>query len=154
MKKLILSLLLALSFAMTASAQQPLGTYKLVSFKAVSDDGTSSDFFGANPQGYVVITPKRFITILVSGDRQSGKTADEKVALFNSLIAYTGPYTIEGSKLITAVDVSWNQTWTGTKQGRTWNVEGNQLILLTDKAPSIKDPSRLGSARLVWEKIE
>ena len=154
MKKIILALLIAFAFPITASAQQVLGTYKLVSFKSTFEDGTSYNLLGTNPNGYAIITPKRFMAVLASSERQPGNTADEKAALFNSLIAYSGPYTIEGSKLVTAVDVSWNQTWTGTKQGRTWTVEGNQLILVTDKAPSVRDPSKLAVARLVWEKVE
>ena len=154
MKKLISTLLIIFVIPLAASAQQLLGTYKLVSFNSIFDDGTSYSFVGPNPIGYAIITPKRFMTILTSTDRQPGKTIDEKAALFNSLIAYSGPYTVEGSKLVTAVDVSWNQSWTGTKQGRTWTIEGNQLILVTDKAPSVKDPSKLAVGRLVWEKIE
>lgn len=114
----------------------------------------SYNLLGTNPDGYAIITPKRFMAVLASGERQPGSTVDEKAALFNSLIAFSGPYTIDGSKLITAVDVSWNQTWTGIKQGRTWTIEGNQLVLVTDKSPSVRDPSKLAVARLVWEKIE
>ncbi len=154
MKKLISALLIVFAIPMAAFAQSLLGTYKLVSFNSVFEDGTSYSYLGANPVGYTIITPKRFTSMLVSAERQPGRTVDERAALFNSLIAYSGPYTIEGSKLFTAVDISWNQTWTGTKQGRTWTIEGNQLILVTDKAPSVKDPSKLAVGRLVWEKIE
>jgi hypothetical protein len=154
MKKHIFTLLTVLAIPMAASSQQLLGTYKLVSFESTFEDGTKYTMLGTNPTGYAIITPKRFMTMLASPERQPGSTPDAKAALLNSLIAYSGPYTIEGSKLITAVDISWNQTWTGTKQGRTWTLEGNQLILVTDKAPSVKDPSKLAVGRLVWEKVE
>lgn len=154
MKKLISLLLIVFAIPLSASAQSLLGTYKLLSFDSIFEDGTSYSFLGANPVGYIVITPKRFMTMLVSGERQPGRTIDERAALFNSLISYSGPYTIEGSKLFTAVDISWNQSWTGTKQGRTWTIDGNKLILVTDKAPSVKDPSKLAAGRLVWEKVE
>lgn len=143
-----------LFFVGSAAAQSLVGTYKLVSFTSKFDDGSSYDFLGANPVGYAVITPKLFTSILVSTDRKPGNTADAKLALFNSIIAYSGPYTVEGSKLITDVEVSWNQAWTGTKQGRTWRVEGDKLILMTDWAPSVKDPSKKASGHLVWQKIE
>ena len=84
-----------------ATAQGLVGTYKLISFTSKFDDGTSYEFLGPQPVGYAVITPKVFTSILVSTDRKPGNTADAKLALFNSLIAYSGPYTIEGSKLIT-----------------------------------------------------
>jgi hypothetical protein len=153
MKSFILMLLTMLA-ASTAVAQQLEGTYKLISFESTYEDGTSYTMLGDKPDGYIIITPKRFMTILASANRQPGKSVDERAALYTSLIAYTGPYTIEGSKLITAVDVSWNQTWTGTKQGRTFAIEGNRLILVTDKAPSVKDSSKMAVGRLVWERAE
>ena len=148
---LIIALLLLVG---NAAAQGLVGTYKLISFTSKFEDGTSYEFLGALPVGYTVITPKVFTSILVSADRKPGNTADAKLALFNSIIAYSGPYTIEGSKLITHVEVSWNQAWTGTKQGRTWSIDGDKLTLITDWAPSVKDPSKKASGHLVWQKIE
>ena len=147
-------MLLTMFVVSTAVAQQLVGTYKLISFESTYEDGTSYTMLGDKPDGYIIVTPKRFMTILASANRQPGKTVDERAALYTSLIAYTGPYTVEGSKLITAVDVSWNQTWTGTKQGRTFTIEGNRLTLVTDKAPSVKDASKMAVGRLVWEKVE
>ena len=137
-----------------AAAQGLVGTYKLLSFTSRFDDGTSYEFLGSKPVGYTVITPKIFTSILVSTDRKPGNNEDAKLALYNSLIAYSGPYTVEGSKLITNVEVSWNQAWTGTRQGRTWTIEGDKLILTTDWAPSVKDPSKKARGHLVWQKIE
>ena len=154
MKKLSFSIIAVLLLAGNAAAQGLVGTYKLVSFTSKFEDGTSYEFLGALPVGYTIITPKVFTSILVSADRKPGNTADAKLALFNSIIAYSGPYTIEGSKLFTYVEVSWNQTWTGTKQGRTWSIDGDKLILTTDWAPSVKDPSKKASGYLVWQKIE
>lgn len=154
MKKISFSIVVLLFLVGNAAAQSLVGTYKLISFTSKFDDGTSYEFLGDLPVGYSVITPKLFTSILVSADRKAGNTADAKLALFNSIIAYSGPYTIEGSKLITSVEVSWNQAWTGTKQGRNWSVEGDKLILITDWAPSVKDPSKKASGHLVWQKIE
>lgn len=148
-------LIFALMFLVgDATAQGLVGTYKLISFTSKFDDGTSYEFLGSRPVGYIVITPKIFTSVIASTERKPGNTEDAKLALYNSLIAYAGPYTMEGSKLITNVEVSWNQAWTGTKQGRTWAVEGDKLILTTDWAPSVKDPSKKASGHLVWQKIE
>lgn len=154
MNKIIFLFIALLLTVCNATAQSLVGTYKLISFTSKFEDGTSYEFLGPQPVGYTVITPKLFTSVLASADRKPGNTADAKLALFNSLISYSGPYTIEGTKLITNVEVSWNQTWTGTKQGRTWTVEGDKLILVTDWAPSVKDPSRKASGYLVWQKIE
>ena len=154
MKKSNFPIIVLLLLVGNAAAQGLVGTYKLISFTSKFEDGTSYEFLGALPVGYTVITPKVFTSILVSADRKPGNTADAKLALFNSIIAYSGPYTIEGSKLTTHVEVSWNQAWTGTKQGRTWSIDGDKLTLITDWAPSVKDPSKKASGHLVWQKIE
>jgi hypothetical protein len=154
MKRFLLTLFAGLTLAVAASAQSLVGTYKLESFRADYDDGTSVDFFGKQPSGYLIVTPQRLMVLLVSDGRKAGSAIDDKAALFNSLISYSGPYTVEGSRLVTDVDVSWNQAWTGTKQGRTWSMEGNRLTLQTDKAPSLRDPSKMASGRLVWTKVE
>ena len=148
------ALVLSLALSTFASGQSLVGTYKLVSFTSNYSDGTTVDAFGKLPNGYTIITPKRFMSLLVSDTRKAGTTADDKVALYNSQLSYSGPYTIEGTKLVTAVDISWNQAWTSTKQGRTFTVEGNRLTLVTDMAPSALAPGKSVSARLVWEKIE
>lgn len=152
--RLFFVFLLSVAMSTFASGQNLVGTYKLVSFTSNYSDGTTVDAFGKLPVGYTIITPKLFMSVLVSDSRKAGTSTDDKLALYNSQVAYSGPYTIEGTKLITAVDVSWNQAWTGTKQGRTFTVEGNRLTLVTDMAPSVFVPGKSASARLVWEKIE
>lgn len=154
MKRILLSILAVLATPGISSAQQLVGTYKLLSFSADYDDGTSKEVFGKQPSGYLILTPKRLMAILVSENRTAGSTPEQKAALQTSMFSYTGTYKIDGSKLVTDVDVSWNQAWTGSKQGRTWTIEGNHLILTTDKAPSVLEPSKMTIGRLVWEKIE
>jgi hypothetical protein len=150
------SLLLAfcLFIAQAAFSQSVVGTYRLVSFESNYSDGTTTEPFGANPSGYVIVTPKRFKAALASSNRKAAAHVEDKAALLSALIAYTGTYTIEGNKIITGVDVSWNQAWTGTKQRRTFTVEGDRLTLVSDLAPSAFDPSKTVTARLVWQHVE
>ena len=144
---------LALSFG-PAHAQSSLpGTYRLVSF-TIEVDGTPNTTFGNSPKGYAVLTDKRFTTIITAEKRKFGQTAEDKAALWDTLTAYSGPYRLEGDKLITSVDTSWNESWNGTQQIRMWKVEGNRLHLTTVPAPYSRDPSKTAVARLVWEKAE
>jgi hypothetical protein len=152
--RFLIAFLFCVTFSTVAPAQPITGTYKLISFTSDYGDGASVTPFGPQPTGYIIITPKRFMAMLVSDTRRPGATAEDRIALFNSVIAYSGPYKLEGSRLVTDVDISWNQAWTGTKQGRTLTIDGNRLTLVTDRAPSGLDPSRTVSARLVWEKVE
>jgi hypothetical protein len=45
------------------------------------------------------------------------------------MVAYSGRYTIEGDKVVHHVDISWNESWTGTDQVRFLNLEGDKLTV-------------------------
>jgi len=69
------------------------------------------------------------------------------------MFAYTGPYRIEGDRIMTKVEVSWNEDWTDTNQVRLFHIEGEKLFIETVPALSPNDPS-LGVVKgiLEWER--
>jgi hypothetical protein len=52
---------------------------------------------------------------------------EEKVALFDTMFAYSGRYTVESDRVIHHVDLSWNETWSGTDQVRFCTVDDDTL---------------------------
>jgi Lipocalin-like domain len=58
---------------------------------------------------------------------------------------------VEADKVIHHVDISWNETWTGTDQIRLFEVNGNTLTLTT----RITDPASGTEAHYaaVWETV-
>jgi hypothetical protein len=128
------------------------GTYRLGSITARIGDGPFTDIYEHAPTGYAIITPTRFMAVITAGGRHFGTTQADKAALFDSLIAYTGTYRIEGSNFITEVDVSWIEYFNGTDQGRTFELSADKLILTTWPAPSHQDPAVSRVARVVWER--
>jgi hypothetical protein len=64
-------------------------------------------------------------------------TDQEKLRLYNSMLAYAGTYTLDDEKLVHHIDASWNQAWTGTDQVRFYNLDGD--VLTITGAPA-KDP--------------
>ena len=149
----VLVLTLMTSTLVHAQASVP-GTYRLVSYAIEVDGGQPNPTFGQMPKGYAVLTATRFTTVITAENRKFGRTTEEKAALWDSLIAYSGPYRLEGDKLITSVDTSWNESWNGTQQTRIWKIEGNRLHLTTVPAPYSRDPSKTVVARLIWERTE
>ena len=136
-------------------AQQSLaGTYKLVSFSVEVDGQPPRELLGKSPLGYTVFTPTRWINLFTGEGRKFGTSTDEKAALWDSLIAYSGPYRLEGNKLIIAVDVSWNERFNGTELVRYWALDGKRLSVTTERAPSGRDPTRMQVVRAVFEKVE
>ena len=81
-------------------------------------------------------------------------TDEERVRLFNSIVsAYSGRYTVEGNKVIHAVDVSWNEAWTGTQQVRYFEVDGRRA---DDRDHAAHDRRRRREVinTLVWDRVE
>ncbi len=76
---------------------------------------------------------------------------NEKVALFDTMFAYAGRYTVQADAVIHHVDVAWNESWTSTDQIRLFEVSGNTLTLAT----RITDPASGTEAHyaVVWEKV-
>ena len=154
MKKIISILIVSLLFPCLALSQSVQGTWKLIKFDITVDDQLLPDYFGKTPTGYLIFTAKRMMTIITKEGRIPGRSDVEKVALFNSLLAYSGPYRVEGGRYVIDIDASWNQAWNGTHQTRTWWLEDNRLINVTSPAPFSLDPTKTATAKLTWEKIE
>lgn len=109
---------------MIAPAKRIIGTWKMVSW-TVEDLGTGqkSNAMGPNPDGYITCTPDgRVMVLVLRSDRARPvvlvPTTDEKLALYDSMFAYAGRFTIDDEKVVHHIDMSWNQAWTGSHQIR------------------------------------
>ena len=142
------------------AAENPiLGTWKLQSlvFEAIAT-GQRSTPFGDHPDGYLSYSPDgRMYAIGVAEDRPKPRdlvpTDEEKVKLQGSMFAYAGTYTADGEKVVHHVDVSWNQSWTGTDLVRFYKLDGNTLTITTARAQSAIDGEE-GEFILAWEKVQ
>lgn len=109
------------------------GWWKLVSFK-VETHGSKElqQPFGEHAVGRIVFSPNgQMIAVITAEGRASGPSDADHIALYNSMLAYTGKYRIEGEKFITTVDASWNEAWTGTEQERTYKINDNCLDIVS-----------------------
>src|SRR5690242_11333528 len=106
-----------------------LGTWRMVSWRReVIATGERTDVLGPHPVGYINYgADGRFYALVVRRGRdRPGKlppTDTEKVRLFDSMLAYTGTYTLDDEKAVHHVDASWNEGWTGTDQVRFYKLE-------------------------------
>ena len=84
--------------------------------------GERQDALGQNPRGSVVYTPERVTFLVLKNNRlRPGRfppSDEEKIALFDTMFAYSGSYTVESDRVIHHVDMSWNEAWSGTEQVR------------------------------------
>jgi hypothetical protein len=109
-----------------------LGSWKMTSW--VTRDvatGERQDALGRDPLGSVVYTPERVTFLIVKNDRKRPERLPpsdaEKAALFDTMFAYSGSYTVEADRVIHHVDISWNQAWSGTDQVRFCKVDEKTL---------------------------
>jgi len=75
------------------------------------------------------------IALLTAEGRKAGHADADQLALFGSMLAYTGTYRIEGNKFITTVDASWNEAWTSTDQERSYVLKGDNLNITSSWGP-------------------
>ncbi len=112
-----------------------LGTWRMVSWvREVVATGERADVLGPDPVGYIAYHGDgRMMALVVRNDRAAPRgpvpTDEEKLALFDSMLAYAGSYTLDEEKVVHHVDASWNQAWTGTDLVRFYRLEGDALTI-------------------------
>jgi hypothetical protein len=134
-----------------------LGTWKLQSYtRELTDTGRKYNLFGEHPNGYITYTSDGRMNAILTMDVRpkpvgAVPTIDQKEKLFGSMVAYAGSYTVDGSKVIHHVDISWNEAWTGTDQVRFFQLDGDTLTITTPVTKSAIDGQE-GRSIVVWEK--
>ena len=137
------------------ASHQIVGTWKVVSLVTKFEGGDTVEFFGSNPKGRLVLTPDHYLTIILTrANRSQAKSPDEKAALLDSMLAYSGKYTIEGDRITTHVDMSWNEIYTGPLQNQTrfFSLDGDKLIIRTGQIPSALRPGQKAEGILTLER--
>ncbi len=136
-----------------------LGTWKLVSSTRVDmPSGKRSDMMGSHPLAFINYCRDGRMMFLQAGeDRKKPAGAQvtdaEAAALYRTFLGYAGTYTIKGDTITHHVDLSWNETWTGSDQVRQFKFDGNRVTLSTALSP---DPVHgvMSIRELVWQKVE
>lgn len=91
------------------------------------------------------------MTVITSKGRVSSDSESGDAALFNSMMANSGPFRIEGeNQCIADVEVSWYLGWVGTEQARTFSIAGARLSITTAETLHPLFPSRKGRGVLEW----
>lgn len=134
-----------------------VGTWVMRSWKKEFEDtGEVVDAHGPDPMGFVTYSADgRVHAIVVRRNRAAPLTSppslEEKAALFDSMLAYSGTYTLHSDRVIHHLDASWNQSWTGSDQVRFFRLSGSSLEITGAPAP---DPytGRSVVHRITFEK--
>ncbi len=138
---------------MTNPQSPHLGTWKLVSMQFVFDDnGERVDVYGASPTGFISLgSDGRMMGIITAanGERQANT---DPGALFRSMLAYSGPYRLEGDRFIVTVDAAWHPSWVGTEQVRFIRIDGDRMKITTAPQTLPLYGKRTGRGVLAWRR--
>jgi hypothetical protein len=103
--------------------------------------GETTDAMGPHPNGYIAYhADGRMMALVISSQRVKLKEArpsnQEKIELFDSMLAYSATYTLTENEVIHHVDATWNPAFAGELR-RPYTLEGDTLVI--SGAPG-KDP--------------
>jgi hypothetical protein len=130
------------------------GVWQIVSVEREYQTSAEKEYpRGKNPTGFLIFTPDGRVTALLTNEGRKAPTTDQdRAELFNTVVAYTGKYRIEGDKWIAKVDAAWNPALLGTEQARTFRFQGDRLQEIT---PWSAIPEKgMARAVLTWERAK
>jgi hypothetical protein len=136
-----------------SSASDFIGTWKLVDYSFLHEDGTIEKPWGENVVGYLIYSAEGYMSGNLSPVSRRHKTEKfdrETTRRKRDYIAYAGPYTVEGDIVIHHVEVSLFSNWLGTTQIRYHQRIGDTLVLRTPPIPSGEE---LVAVQLTWHKV-
>ena len=154
MSRAILLMVFGLLSPLSCFAQQPVvGTYKLVSYVTIID-GEIREALGKDPRGYLVLTPTRCFVLMTAENQKIGQPVAVRAALWDSIVSYSGPYRLEGNKIVISNEASSNEIGNGINYSRNWEIKGRQLVMTTVPSPYSPDALKTGIARVIWERLD
>jgi len=131
-----------------------VGIWRLVSFEREYQATGEREYpMGKTPTGYILFLPEGRMAVVITGEGRTAPTTDQdRAGLFNSLVAYTGGYRVDGDKWITTVDVSANPALVGTEQTRSFRVASDRLEETT--AWVARPDNRMARAVITYERAK
>lgn len=111
-----------------------IGSWRMLSWTRRSvANGEVTDALGPNPIGYIAYhADGRMMAFVQQRDRrvtEEGLTVEAKAALFDTMLAYTASYRIEGNTVIHTVDGTWNPMWGREPLIRPFELNGDSLVI-------------------------
>jgi hypothetical protein len=131
-----------------------VGTWKLIS--AVMEDAETKEqksVWGKHPNGYLVLTwAGRWIVVQTAEGRDVPQSGEDQAAAFRSMLAYSGRYDADQSRIVIKVDIAWDESWIGTEQIRYYRIEGDRLLIEVPPQPYANFGGRVMRGILIWAK--
>ncbi|MEO3471854.1 lipocalin-like domain-containing protein [Roseomonas sp. CAU 1739] len=114
-----------------------IGSWNLRSWdRQIVATGQAGPARGPARRGSLVYLPGgRMITLIIQRDRPlpaaMPPTTEEKAALYDGMLAYSGRWRLDGDVVVHRIETAWNGVWSGSEQRRHAVLEGSMLTLRT-----------------------
>ena len=143
---------------MTITADQLVGTWRLVSWDRITDDGTRTPALGAGAQGLITYTADGYMFGMLTasgrkplaGSDPFGGSAAECQQAMSTGLGYCGRYRVDGDCVVHSVELSMYPNWVGMDQRRVVRFNGDRVILRTVQ-PIVRKGSA-AVAELIWRR--
>lgn len=150
-----LSILLLLADGARADVKdQIVGTWRLISVMYEDQESKQlTPVLGQNPKGSQIATPEgRWLALVTAEGRKVPQTDEERAQALRSMISYSGRYRVEGDKVITKVEIAWNESWVGGEQVRFVRFEGDRLYIESPPMPHPNVGGKVVRVIVIWER--
>ncbi len=131
-----------------------VGMWRLLTFQLEYQATGEREYpMGMAPTGYLLFLPEGRMSVVITGEgRKAPATDQDRAGLFSSLVAYTGPYRVDGDKWITTVEVSANPASVATEQVRMFQISGDRLQEAT--AWLSRPDNRMARFVITYERVK
>jgi hypothetical protein len=131
-----------------------VGCWHLTRVYAIAQGtGERIEPLGGAPVGCVIFEPNGYmIGIMTSGAREPPASDADMARLFQSMIAYSGRWSIDEEKYVINVDIAWDPNWIGTEQVRYYSFDGQTLCLHTPLIEHSSFPGQKVTGYADWRR--
>jgi hypothetical protein len=156
-------LLAIVAAGIPAGAQTPspiVGTWRVVSFdREIVETKAVSQGFGGNAMGLMTLMPDGHASVIVVDAKRKPParptaTDAEAVHLYRTMNAYAGTYRVQGDEIIMHIEISSEQTITGTDFTRSFKLDGDRLTTTTRPIVSAFLNNQTTVTTVVYERVK
>jgi Lipocalin-like domain len=134
--------------------KQVVGVWTLVS--VVYEDQVTKErsaVLGERPRGSQIATADgRWLALVTADGRPVPKTDEQRAQALRSMISYSGRYRVENGRVITKVDIAWNEAWVGGEQVRFIRFEGDRLFIESPPMPHPNVNDKVVKVIVIWDR--
>src|SRR5262249_61540033 len=108
---------------------------------------------GEHPRVFQIATPGgRWLALVTAEGRKVPQTDEVRAQALRTMISYAGRYRIDGGKVVTKVEVAWNEAWVGGEQTRFIRFDGDLLYIESPPMPHPNLAGKVVRVIVTWQR--